>query len=68
MNKKGIIVAAIGIAILVGIGASFSSYPSDSEYVNLDMGRTHGTISTAMGDSMNSWSFSDGTAHTLSET
>ena len=49
MNKKGIIVAAVGIAILVGISASFSSYPSDSESVNLDMERTHGTISTAMG-------------------
>lgn len=47
MNKKGVIIGVIVIASVVGIAASFSS-PS-SETVNLDMGRTHGTISTAMG-------------------
>jgi len=47
MNKKGLIIGVIVIAIVVGIAASYSS-PS-SETVNLDMGRTHGTISTAMG-------------------
>ena len=47
MNKKGAIIGVIVVAIVVGIAASYSS-PS-SESVNLDMGRTHGTISTAMG-------------------
>ncbi len=46
MNKKGAIIGVIVIAIVVGIAAS---YPSSSETVNLDMSRTHGTISTAMG-------------------
>lgn len=47
MNKKGIILGVIVVAIIAGIAASFSS--STSETVNLDMERTHGTISTAMG-------------------
>ena len=47
MNKKGLIIGVIVVAIVVGIAASYSS--SSSESVNLDMGRTHGTISTAMG-------------------
>ena len=47
MNKKGLILGVIVIAIIVGIVASLSV--STSETVNLDMGRTHGTISTAMG-------------------
>jgi len=47
MNKKGIIVGVIVVAIVTGISVSYLS-PS-SETVNLDMGRTHGTISTAMG-------------------
>ena len=46
MNKNGVIIGIIVVAIIAGI-AVFSS-PS-SETVNLDMGRTHGTISTAMG-------------------
>jgi protein-disulfide isomerase len=46
MNKKGAIIGVIIVAIVVGIAAS---YPSSSETVNLDMSRTHGTISTAMG-------------------
>jgi len=46
MNKNGVIIGVIIVAIIAGI-AVFSS-PS-SETVNLDMGRTHGTISTAMG-------------------
>ncbi|MCJ8306496.1 MAG: DsbA family protein [Nitrosopumilus sp.] len=46
MNKNGVIIGVIAVAIIAGI-AVFSS-PS-SETVNLDMGRTHGTISTAMG-------------------
>jgi protein-disulfide isomerase len=47
MNKKGVIIGVIVMAIIVGITASYSSSPSET--VNLDMGRTHGTISTAMG-------------------
>ena len=46
MNKKGLIIGVIVIAIVVGISASYSP---QTEIVNLDMGRTHGTISTAMG-------------------
>jgi len=46
MNKKGVIIGVIVVAIVVGIVASYSP---TSETVNLDMGRTHGTISTAMG-------------------
>ena len=46
MNKNGVIIGVIVVAIIAGITV-FSS-PS-SETVNLDMGRTHGTISTAMG-------------------
>ena len=45
MNKKGLMLAVVVVAIIAGIAAFFSS----SETVNLDMGRTHGTISTAMG-------------------
>jgi len=47
MNKKGVIIGVIVIAIIAGVAASLS-VPA-SETVNLDMGRTHGTISTAMG-------------------
>ena len=46
MNKTGVIIGVIAVAIVAGIMA-FSS--TSSETVNLDMGRTHGTISTAMG-------------------
>ena len=47
MNKKGMIIGIVVVAIIAGIVASVSSSPSET--VNLDMGRTHGTISTAMG-------------------
>lgn len=47
MNKKGVVIGAIMVAIVVGITVSLST--SSTETVNLDMGRTHGTISTAMG-------------------
>ncbi len=47
MNKKGAIIGVIVVGIVIGIAASYSS--SSTETVNLDMGRTHGTISTAMG-------------------
>ena len=47
MNKIGVIIGVIVIAIIAGVATSLST--SSSETVNLDMGRTHGTISTAMG-------------------
>ena len=47
MNKKGLLLGIIILAIVAGIAAFISS--SSSETVNTDMGRTHGTISTAMG-------------------
>ncbi|MCH9658779.1 DsbA family protein [archaeon] len=47
MNKKGVLVGVISIAIIAGVAASLSL--SSPETVNLDMERTHGTISTAMG-------------------
>ncbi|KER06278.1 putative disulfide bond formation protein D [Marine Group I thaumarchaeote SCGC AAA799-E16] len=47
MNKKGVIIGVVAIAIIAGVAASLSSTPTET--VNLDMTRTHGTISTAMG-------------------
>jgi protein-disulfide isomerase len=47
MNKLGVILAVIVITIISGVAASLSASPSET--VNLDVGRTHGTISTAMG-------------------
>ena len=47
MNKLGVILVVIVITIIAGVAASLSASPSET--VNLDMGRTHGTISTAMG-------------------
>lgn len=47
MNKKSVIIGVIIITIVAGL-ATVLSVPS-SETVNLDMGRSHGTISTAMG-------------------
>ncbi len=49
MSKKGIIVGAISAAIIIGIIASIGVSQSGNESLNLDMGRTHGTVSTAMG-------------------
>ena len=46
MNKKGVIIGVVVIAIIVGVTASLSSAPAELE--NFDMSRTHGTISTAM--------------------
>ncbi len=45
MNKKGVLLGAIVVAIVAGVIASVPS----SETVNLDTGGTHGTVSTAMG-------------------
>ena len=49
MSKKGLIVGGIATAVIIGIIASYSTTQFGSETLNLDMGRTHGTISTAMG-------------------
>ncbi|MFB5630465.1 MAG: DsbA family protein [Nitrosopumilaceae archaeon] len=49
MKKKGVIFGGIIIAAIIGIIASASFSQSDTQTLNLDMGRTHGSISTAMG-------------------
>ncbi|MGY5148648.1 MAG: DsbA family protein [Candidatus Nitrosopumilus sp. bin_68KS] len=50
MNKKAVILGVIAIGIIAVIAASISTSPSET--LNLDMGRTHGTISTAMGSAI----------------
>ncbi len=48
MNKNGVVLGIVAIAAVVGVAfLSFSSY--DAEKMNLDMERSHGTISTALG-------------------
>jgi protein-disulfide isomerase len=47
MKKKGLILGIIIISIIVGVAASISS--SNVESYDIDMTRTHGSISTAMG-------------------
>ena len=47
MNKKGAILGIIVISIIVGIATSMSS--PTNETFDVDMTRTHGSISTAMG-------------------
>ena len=47
MKKKGLILGIIIISIIVGVAASVSS--SNVESYDIDMTRTHGGISTAMG-------------------
>lgn len=49
--KKGLVIGGVIAALIIGIVASYS-ISSQSEIVNLDMSRTHGTISTAMGSSI----------------
>ena len=49
MAKKGIIAGGIGGIVIVAIVAAYGLGQSDVESVNLDMERTHGTVSTAMG-------------------
>ena len=47
MNKK---IFSIGVlCVVIGIGAALTLSPTSTETVNLDMERTHGTVSTAMG-------------------
>lgn len=50
MRKKVVILGSIVAAIIVGIAVSASSLPAET--VNLDVGRMHGTISTAMGSAI----------------
>lgn len=47
MKKKGIVIGIIIAIVAIGVIASYSN--SSSETVNINPGRTHGTVSTAMG-------------------
>ena len=49
MKKKGIIFSGIAAIVIIAIIASISVSQSVNEPLNLDMGQTHGTVSTAMG-------------------
>lgn len=49
MGKKGIIFGGIAAVVLIAIIASASISQTGNEALNLDMGQTHGTVSTAMG-------------------
>ena len=49
MKKKGAIFGGIAAAVIIAIIASVSASMSDTQSMNLDMERTHGTVSTAMG-------------------
>jgi len=49
MKKKGMIFSGIAAIVIVAIIASISASQSVNESLNLDMGQTHGTVSTAMG-------------------
>lgn len=49
MKKKGIIFSGIAAIVIIAILATISVFQSVNEPLNLDMGQTHGTVSTAMG-------------------
>jgi len=49
MGKKGIIFGVIAAVVIIAIIASASISQTGNEALNLDMGQTHGTVSTAMG-------------------
>jgi len=49
MRKKGIIFSGIAAVVIIAIIASASISQTGNEALNLDMGQTHGTVSTAMG-------------------
>ena len=49
MRKKGFIFGGISAVVLIAIIASTSVSQTGNETPNLDMGKTHGTVSTAMG-------------------
>ena len=48
MAKKGVLAGGIAAAVIIAIIAAYAAQPA-SETMNLDMARTHGTVSTAMG-------------------
>jgi len=48
LSKNGIIAGGVIAAVIIAIIAAYAAQPA-VETVNLDMGRTHGTVSTAMG-------------------
>ncbi len=47
MKKRGVIIAGISVAVIIAIAASLGMQ-SSVETTNLDMSRSHGTVSTAM--------------------
>jgi protein-disulfide isomerase len=49
VKKKGIIFGGIITAIIIVIITSVAVLQTENETLNLDMGRTHGTVTTAMG-------------------
>jgi len=49
MVKKGIIFGGIATVVIIAIIASTLVSQTENEELNLDMGQTHGTVSTAMG-------------------
>ncbi len=49
MKKKGIIFGGIAAAVIIGIIGGVASMQTGSESLNLDMSRSQGTVSTAMG-------------------
>ncbi len=49
MGKKGIIFGGIAVIVIIAIIASALVSQTGNEALNLDMGQTHGTVSTAMG-------------------
>jgi len=49
MGKKGIIFGGIVAVVIISIIASSLVSQTGNEALNLDMGQTHGTVSTAMG-------------------
>jgi protein-disulfide isomerase len=49
MRKKGFIFGGIAAVVIIAIIATASVSQTGNEALNLDMGQTHGTVSTAMG-------------------
>ena len=48
MAKKGVIVGGIAAAVIIAIITAYAIQPAE-EAMNVDLSRTHGTVSTAMG-------------------
>ena len=49
MKKKGKIIGGIIVGVIIALIASAAVAQNDTEPLNLDMSRTHGTVTTAMG-------------------